>query len=62
MNDNLLLQIEMIENKIERLIIQRDFYLKLTENRINRSIDQNSTYKESLTHIPKERFSSNFKQ
>lgn len=45
MNDNLKLQIKMIDNKIARLMIQRDFYLKLTESRNDQSIDQHSTEK-----------------
>lgn len=47
MNDNLRLQIKMIDNKIARLMIQRDFYLKLTESRNDMSTDYDSIEKSS---------------
>lgn len=33
MNENILLQIKQIENKIERLKVQKDFYQQLLQNK-----------------------------
>jgi len=60
MRDNIYLQVQMIENKIERLNLQKDFYLKLIENRNLRSIDQNSNLRVPDAHSNGTN-SSNFK-
>jgi hypothetical protein len=33
MKDNVFLQIEMLENKIERLMLQKEFYQKILDRR-----------------------------